>query len=665
MSSVAQNNPGKVELLMGNEAIARGALEAGVKVCAAYPGNPSSEIIGTLAGVAGEMGLHVEWSVNEKVALEVAAAASLAGLRGLCAMKQNGLNVASDFLLNLNLSGCRGGLVIVVADDPAGVSSSNEEDSRLFAKLGDLPLLEPANFQEAKEMTREAFNISEQLGLPVLVRSVTRVSHARGNVTLDELPQSGPAPKFDLSQPRLAFPAVPNHKALHEKLKRARERFEGSPFNFYRGPESPDLLVITSGSGYMYSLEAVTNLKVEEKVGILKLGTTWPLPDGFVLAHLKTAENFLFIEEVDPFLENNVKELFAQNCFDLGVKRFFGKASGAIADAGELNPEIVTSAIQRLLNIQYVPRPEDYIRRAHEAAAGLTPLRALGFCAGCPHRATYWALKTALAMDGRDGFVLGDIGCYSLGMGPSGFFQMKTLHAMGSGAGLACGLGQLERYGMEQPVVAVCGDSTFYHAAMPALANAYYNGANFLLLLLDNSATAMTGFQPHPGTGSTAAGGAAPVIDMKAVCEALGAHVEVVDPFDLDAAVEAILRLIRVEREVHAVRNSNRCDSKPGEIIDHAAGKGEIVPNGVKVLILRRECALVSGKRQKKVFQVEVDQERCLGEACGCNRLCTRIFKCPGLMWNQVKGRVQIDEAICNGCGVCAEICPASAIRKT
>ena len=222
MSSISQNAPGKTVLLMGNEAIARGALEAGVKVCAAYPGNPSSEIIGTLAKVAEELGLHVEWSINEKVALEVAAAASFAGLRGLCAMKQNGLNVASDFLLNLNLSGCRGGLVLVVADDPAGVSSSNEEDSRIYAKLGDLPLLEPANFQEAKDMTRSAFEISEQLGLPVLIRSVTRVSHARGNVCLDELPQSGPKPRFEPSQRFHALPATSNHRLLHEKLSRAK-----------------------------------------------------------------------------------------------------------------------------------------------------------------------------------------------------------------------------------------------------------------------------------------------------------------------------------------------------------------------------------------------------------------------------------------------------------
>jgi indolepyruvate ferredoxin oxidoreductase alpha subunit len=633
MSSISQNAPGKTVLLMGNEAIARGALEAGVKVCAAYPGNPSSEIIGTLSRVAEEMGLHVEWSVNEKVALEVAAAASFAGLRGLCAMKQNGLNVASDFLLNLNLTGCRGGLVLVVADDPAGVSSSNEEDSRIFAKLGDLPLLEPANFQEAKEMTRSAFEISEKLGIPVLIRSVTRVSHARGNVRLGELPQSSPKARFENSQRFHALPAVAHHKLLHEKLNRVKQMAEESPFNFYRGPERPELMVITSGSGWMYSLEAMINLNVQERVGVVKLGTTWPLPEGFVLEHLKKADRILFIEEVDPFLENNIKEIYAQSCTVLGLKAFFGKASKDIPDVGDLNPEIVTHAIQKLIQIPYEPRPADYALRAHEAAAEFIPARALGFCAGCPHRATYWAVKIALALDGRDGFVLGDIGCYSLGMGPSGFGLMRTLHAMGSGTGLACGFGQLERFGLDQPVIAVCGDSTFYHAAMPALANAYYNGANFLLLLLDNSATAMTGFQPHPGTGETATGKEAPVIDLKAICEVFGAHVEVVDPFDVGATVETLLRLLQDEK-------------------------------GVKVLILKRECALVSAKHQKRLYQVEVEQERCLGETCGCNRLCTRIFKCPGLMWDQATGKARIDVAICTGCGVCSEICPVSAIRK-
>ncbi|MCP4668111.1 MAG: indolepyruvate ferredoxin oxidoreductase, partial [Deltaproteobacteria bacterium] len=430
MSIIANDTPGKTVLMMGNEAIARGALEAGVKVCTAYPGNPSSEIIGSLSAVADKLGLHVEWSVNEKVALEVAAAASFAGLRALCSMKQNGLNVASDFLLNLNLTGCEGGLVLVVADDPGALSSSNEEDSRAFAKLGDLPLLEPATFQETKEMTTWAFDLSEELGLPVLVRSVTRVSHARGNVLLHELPGAAKRPFFDTSRPRVVLPVLPHHRALRDKLKRAGQIFEDASFNFYRGPEKPELLLITCGSGWMYSLEAVVNLQVEDRVGILKLGSTWPLPKQFVLDHLKKSDTILFVEEVNPFLEDNVKELFAQNCLDLGLKHFVGKATGTLPDIDELNPDIVIAALQGLLQVQYKPRPPEYARQAGEAAQDLVPQRTLGFCAGCPHRATFWAVKNALALDGRDGFVVGDIGCYSLGIGPSGFGQMKTLHAM-------------------------------------------------------------------------------------------------------------------------------------------------------------------------------------------------------------------------------------------
>ena len=627
------NQKGKCELLMGNEAIARGALEAGVQVCAAYPGNPSSEIIGTLANVAVEMGIHVEWSVNEKVALEVAAAASFAGLRGLSAMKQNGINVACDFLLNLNLTGCGGGLVVVVADDPGALSSTNEEDSRLFAKLAGLPLLEPATFQEAKDMTCFAFDLSEELGLPVLIRTVTRISHARGNVLLGVFPKEKRKPYFDTKAPRITFPVVDNHKRIYEKLGRAAGRFETSPFNHYRGPEKPELLIIASGSGWLYSLEAVVNLGLENRVGLLKLATTWPLPADWVLQHLQKAEDILFVEEVDPFLENNIKELFAQHCHSLGLKRFLGKADQTLPETGELNPDIVTKTIQALLHVSYEPRPPAYADRAKEAVEDLVPGRDLGFCAGCPHRATYWAVKNALALDGRNGILLGDIGCYSLGMSATGFHQMKTLHAMGSGTGLACGMGQLGRFGLDQPVLTVCGDSTFYHAVMPALANARYNGANFILLLLDNSGTAMTGFQPHPGTGKRATGQDAPVLDLKTICEALGARVEEADPFQLHETTETLLRLLEED-------------------------------SGPRVLILKRECALIRGKRQKKLFQMKVDQTRCLGDRCGCNRLCTRVYQCPGLVWEPSSGKAQIDEAICTGCGVCAEICPASAIGK-
>lgn len=633
MNILLKDIPGKTTLLMGNEAIARGAIEAGVQVCAAYPGNPSSEIIGSLSQVAEELGIYVEWSVNEKVALEVAAGASYAGLRGLTAMKQNGVNVASDFLLNLNLAGSKGGLVVVVCDDPSALSSSNEEDSRLYAKMGDLPLLEPSTPKEAHEMTRWAFDLSEELKLPCLIRSVTRLSHARGNVEFGPITKNRPHPRFDTSRPILTLPIRLTHKALHGKIKKCEDLFEESGFNLYRGPERPELLVVTCGPGWLYVLETLMNMGVENRVGIVKLGTTWPLPRHFLLEHLKKANRILFVEEVDPFLENNIKEFCAQEGVQLGVKTFLGKASGTLPDICEINPDIVTGAIQQVLEVSYQPRPLQYAQEAAEAASLYAPSRELGFCAGCPHRATYWSVKNALAMDGRDGIVLGDIGCYALGSRSAGFEQVKTVHAMGSGVGLANGLGQLERFGLNQPVLTVCGDSTFYHAAIPALVNAQYNRSNFLMLILDNSATAMTGFQPHPGTGRTAMGPESPVVDIEALCKALGVQVKMKNPFDVQETTETIYELLQ-DRE------------------------------GIRVLILRQECALVRAKRQKALYKVRVNQERCIGQECGCNRRCTRIFKCPGLVWDPVTGKGKIDEAICTGCGVCADICPQSAILK-
>lgn len=633
MHQIAEDKSGVVTLLMGNEAIARGALEAGAKVCTAYPGNPSSEILGTLAKVSKEMDSHVEWSVNEKVALEVAAAASFSGLRALCAMKQNGMNVASDFLLSVNMTGILGGLVLVVTDDPGGHSSTNEEDSRYYAKLAELPLLEPGTFQEAKDVTRWAFELSETLHLPVIVRSTTRISHARGNVRFDDLSKESRHASFDTSNLRIPLPVMTKHEALLQKLQRATTLFEDSPFNSYKGPHEPELLIITSGTGWMYSAESVSNLAVEGRVGILKLGTTWPLPEKLILQRIKHASSILFIEEVAPFLEESVKAFYAKHSSELGSRTFWGKKNDPLPSTGELTPDIVKSALEKTLSIQAPVRSTAYIEKALKAAQEFLINRDLCFCAGCPHRATYWAIKRALALDGRDGVLLGDIGCYALGKDASGYKQMKTMHAMGSGAGLASGLSKLSRFGLNQPVLAVCGDSTFYHAVMPALANAHYNKANFLLLLLDNSATAMTGFQPHPGTGRTADGNPAPILAPEAICEALGARVEIGDPFDTQGTTSTILRLI---------------------------GASE----GVKVLILRQPCALIRSKMKKKIFTMAIEPDRCIGDACGCQRLCTRIFKCPGLVWDRATGKTMIDEAICSGCGVCADVCPEFAIVK-
>jgi indolepyruvate ferredoxin oxidoreductase alpha subunit len=626
---------------MGNEAIARGALEAGVKVAAGYPGTPSSEIIENLASVSADRNLYVEWSVNEKVAMEVTAAASFAGLRSLCVMKQNGVNVASDFLLHLAGSGTRGGIVIVPCDDPGALSSANEGESRHFARLVEIPLLEPGDFQEAKDIIKWAFELSEEVRNPVMVRSVTRLSHASGNVTFGDLPipdatayfkHDGP-PLDPMQGVMLSYPVAIKHQRQQQKLQQAIKRFEQSPFNTYSGPQDPGLLVIASSACYLYCKEAIHLLGVNKRVGLLKLGTTWPLPARLIERHLTGCEKILVVEEVLPFLEEEVKILAAELARKIGIKTFYGKKDGSLPMVGELNPDLVVAALSNILGVNYEAVPEIYAGRAAELARAAAPVRDLTFCPGCPHRASFWSIHSALQLDNRQGFVCGDIGCYSLAMLPSGYSTLKTLHSMGSGTGLASGFGKLDRYGMAQPAVAVSGDSTFFHAVLPALVNAVHNNSNFLLVVLDNSGTAMTGFQSHPGLPTDAAGNMAPGIDIPTVCEAIGAKVVVCDPFDLQQTQQTMLRLLEDK-------------------------------DSVSVLVLKQICALSPEKKAKKTYEMKVEQTICLGENCGCNRLCTRVFKCPGLNWDKDKHVSRIDEVICAGCGVCASICPAGAITK-
>ena len=641
MSGVGIDAPGSTQLFVGNEAIARGALEAGIGLASAYPGTPSTEIMESLIPVAKEMNFYAEWSVNEKVALEVAAGASFAGIRAITSMKQNGVNVAFDFLANLVMSGIGAGLVLVSCDDPSALSSSNEQDLRNIAKWLDIPLLEPATFQEAKDMTKWAFDLSEELNSICMIRSVTRIAHARGNVTLGELPRKEQKAHFDSICPVvptlpkfIPYPSAWLHSQLHAKLDKARELFESSPFNWYTGPEEAELLIITGGSCWLYSLEAVKALKLENKVGILKLGTIWPLPRKLIELHLGKSQKILMVEEIDPFLEGSIKELVADLPSTTPHHTFYGKHSGHINAYGELNPDLVIQAIAKIMDLTYESRPAEYSKKAEEVPFTYMPPRIMTFCPGCPHRATFWAIKNALRLDGRDGFVTGDIGCYTLAIGPAGFFQMRTMYCMGAGAGVANGLGKLGQFGFNQPVLAVCGDSTFFHAAIPALINGIYNQSNFTLVILDNNATAMTGFQPHPGTGVTGMGETTRAVDMEALCRSLGVQVEVCDPFDLENSTATLLEAIAQD-------------------------------GGPRVVIMRRECELVRGRRDKKPpYKVHVDPDKCMGEACGCDRLCTRVFGCSGMVWDSESGKATIDETICTGCGVCADICPQGAIIR-
>jgi indolepyruvate ferredoxin oxidoreductase alpha subunit len=642
MANIEIDAPGTSQLFIGNEAIARGALEAGIGFAAAYPGTPSSEILGSLAQVAKKMGIYAEWSINEKVAMEAAAGASFAGIRALAAMKQNGINVVSDFLANLVMTGTgKGGLVLVSCDDPSAISSSNEQDTRPIAKWLDIPLVEPGSFQEAKDMTKWLFDLAEELGTLCMLRSVTRIAHARGNVRLDKLPKGQRKAYFDQTHDLrrvmpttfIPMPSSLRHFFLHMKMDKAREKFESSPYNRYVGPDKADLLIITCGSCWFYSQDAVKALKLEDRVGILKLGTLWPLPEKFITENLSKSQRVLFVEEIDPFLERGIMEIVA-NLPPSGLHpTFYGKRSEHVNAYGELNPDMVIKAISNILGLTYQPRDIEYGNKAEAVAKSHVPGRTMTFCAGCPHRATFWSIKNALKLDGRDGFVTGDIGCYSMALGPAGFFQVRTMHCMGGGAGVANGLGKLGQFGFNQPVLAVVGDSTFYHATIPALINGIYNQSNFILVILDNSATAMTGFQPHPGTGVTAMGEPTKVVDMEALCCSLGANVEVCDPFDLKGTTATLLKMM----------------SEGG---------------GVRVVIMRRQCELVRAKKEKPPYKVYVDPNKCIGEACGCDRLCTRVFLCPGLTWDKKAGKSKVDDVVCSGCGVCVDVCPQGAIIK-
>ena len=642
MASIDIKAPGTSQLFIGNEAIARGALEAGIGFAAAYPGTPSSEILGSLAQVAKNVGIYAEWSINEIVAMEAAAGASYAGIRALAAMKQNGINVVSDFLSNLVMTGTgKAGLVLVSCDDPSAISSSNEQDTRPVAKWLDIPLVEPGDFQEAKDMTKWLFDLAEELGTVCMLRSVTRIAHARGNVKIGELPKKQFKARFEqihdlksvMPTTYIPMPSPFRHFLLHMKLDKARDKFESSSFNRYVGPDKADLLIVTSGSCWLYSQDAVDALNLRDKVGILKLGTLWPLPEKFIAQYLNKSDKVLFVEEIDPFIERSIMELAGNFPPDIKRPIFCGKRSGHLNAFGELNPDMVIKAVSSILGLAYQSRDSEYHKKAEALIKSNVPDRTMTFCAGCPHRATFWSIKNALKLDGREGFVTGDIGCYSMALGPAGFFQVRTMHCMGGGAGVANGLGKLGQFGFDQPVIAVVGDSTFYHATIPALINGIYNRSNFILVILDNGATAMTGFQPHPGTGMTAMGEPTQIVSMEALCRALGARVEVCDPFDLKSTTSTLLNIMAED-------------------------------GGAKVAIMRRKCELVRAKQNKAPYKVHVDSNKCIGEACGCDRLCTRIFLCPGLVWDKTTGKSKIDEVICSGCGVCVDICPQGAIVR-
>jgi indolepyruvate ferredoxin oxidoreductase alpha subunit len=495
------------------------------------------------------------------------------------------------------------------------------------------PVVEPSSPEEARQITSWAFEVSQSVSLPVMVRLVTRICHARGVVQLGEEPQDTSIPRFPPD--RQHFSAGVWHQRTHDRLASLQEIYDRAPFNRYMGPANPELTIFCSGVSFFYAQEAVDRLNLADRVGILKIGTVWPLPRRLVLDRLSTTAKVLFIEEFEPFLEDQTRILAAQFGTQVGPTEYMGRDSGFVPyvmktrGMGEMDPDIATDALARAMEVKHRTTSPGFTAKLEALPEMELPPRPPALCAGCPHRASFWEIKTALSLDERDGFILGDIGCYALGRGATGFFSVRTVFAMGSGLGLASGMGKLAELGMQQPAVAIVGDSTFFHAGIPPLINAKMNQSNVLAIVLDNSTTAMTGHQPHPGSGRNAMGEASKAISLEALVEGLGIEVTVADPHQVDRTVKTIEELLQ--------------------------------QTGPRVLILRRGCALLEAKELKR-RQVRVDQQRCLGSECGCNRLCMRVFSCPGNIWDDEADKALIDDVACVGCGVCAQLCPQGAI---
>lgn len=647
MDEILIDRPGHRLLLMGNEAVARGALEAGLDLMAAYPGTPSSEIGEVLARVGKEAGVYVEWSTNEKVAFDMAVGASLVGARSLVAMKNAGLNVAMDTFMTVPYGGVKGGLLVVVADDPDAHYSSNEQDTRPAAVYAEIPCFEPADQQEAKDMTVAAFGLSEELELPVFLRSVSRISHASGDVTLGELARRERQLGFNRHW-KLPYRwnvygppgAVSKHRWLHEQLEKAREYAERCPFNRLALSPGAELGIITSGVAASYVREALAYLGV--KANLLVLGLVHPLAERMVEELLRASTRVLVVEEGDPAVENQVRCLAQEVAPGVPV---YGKyrRRAVLPPCGELNPALVREAVSRVADVPLPANAGDGRAAAKARAVALVVPRSSSLCAGCSHLGSYWALRQALQRRKGVHVVNGDIGCYEQGgygifsrqieAGPedsrrwpvqSPYEILDTNYVMGGGIGLA--QGQVKAGYRDGKVVAVAGDSTFAHATLPAVLNGAYNQSDITFLVLANNWTAMTGHQPNPTTGVTAMGDQAPLFDIVQAARALGVtDVHVASAYDLAAARQAIEKALDYQ--------------------------------GPSVVILTGECQLQVQRRAP----VRDPRTRVNGERCNGCRLCVQLG-CPAVTFDPEAKKAGIDTALCVDCGLCAQVCPREAI---
>ena len=590
------------EYVMGNGATALGALAAGVNLVAGYPGTPSSEIIETISKYPHD-GVHLEWSVNEKAALEVAAAAAYSGARALVTMKQMGLNVASDPLMSVAYVGVKGGLVIVSADDPGPISSQTEQDTRRYADFCRIPVFDPSSPEEAYTMIGDAFDYSEKYGTPVLFRPTTRVCHAYAAIDIPEKTSPKEYEGFVKDSGRwVIFPRLSyiNHGKIEKRNIEIGEDFSSYRFNTVEGGES-EKAVITSGVSYAYVRESLKN---RDNLKIIKIATAFPFPEKFALSALEGVREVLCVEELSPYIEEHTLKIAGKHKIDITVH---GKLDGTVPHNGENSVELSSRVINEFLGNGVETRQVD-----NQNVPAL-PVRPPVLCAGCPHRASFYAVKQA--MKGQKAFFCGDIGCYTLGNAMP-LDMVDTCLCMGAGITMAQGLNHTN----DGVCFAFAGDSTFFASGMTGVVNAVYNEADMVLCVLDNSTTAMTGHQPHPGTGRNMMGKFVEKVDIAKVLEGMGVKkIITVNPLDLEKSINAV----------------KEC----------AAEKG------VKAIIFKSPCIAVA----KPDGKCAVDGAKCIN----C-RKCIREIGCPAL--SSSEEGVVIDPNLCTGCGLCAKICPAGAI---
>ena len=584
----------KRQYLLGNEAIAHAALESGVDFVSGYPGTPSSEVIDHLR-VQPERSYYIEWSVNEKVAFENALAAAWCGVRALCTMKHVGLNVASDPLMTSAYTGVTGGFVIMSADDPFAHSSQNEQDTRCYAHFARLPCLDPASVQEAHDMMRDAFRLSEEFGLPVIFRPTTRICHSKGDVELGDAAASPRKGEFHKDPKQyVVIPAHTRilHKKLNEKQPGIKKRLVECGYNHYeiRG----ETAVIASGIGASYVQEILP-----PGISFMKIGA-YPIDEDWLGDFVKKHKKVLVIEELTPEVEEQVRQV-------AGGVPVFGKKNGYAPVEGELSPPLVAAILVRAGFLPenpfpaVVPEPD-------------LPMRPPILCAGCLHRAAFYAIKKVF----KDAIYPSDIGCYTLGLQLG---VVDTAICMGASITVASGIAHS---GDPRDVVCTIGDSTFLHTGIQGLVNAVYNGANMTVVILDNRTTGMTGHQPNPNTGKTACGVETPPVSLDALCRACGVNfVETVDPFDLAGTIN-VLSLAKMKK-------------------------------GVKVIIAKQMCVIMARRAGVKRHRYMVNSEVCTN--CGT---CVR-FGCPAIEVALEKARIN---ELCSGCAVCAQLCPCGAIGR-